>query len=222
LGALGHGQFGYVCSSASDFACQGEGTAPLPSAIAVGASFSVKYTPNGSDEAQGIASTTPSILQGASTDSTEATFSFVRVGNAGIVVTASGGVLDFAELTGEDVAALSVAKSEPSNDPSCTASLPDGGTDAGTADAGTGVNVGTFDTVTIPVGQTLGVTFFPVDGTGATLAGSIAPTAASLDDTIVSITPGSGIVLCGQSLGSAVVELTLNGKTFSLGVQVVP
>jgi hypothetical protein len=225
-GSLGHGNFAYECSSgSSDFACQGvqSATAPLPSAIAVGASFSLQYTPNGGDEALGLESTTPSILNGASLDSTDASFSFGRAGNAGVVVTASAGILDFTELTGEDVATLSVANSVVLDDPSCMPSLPDGGADAGTSDAGTGVPpVGTFANVTVLVGRTVNVALFPVDATGATLAGAIAPMPTSLDDTIVSVTPGGGVVLCGQSPGSAVVELTLGGKTFSLGVQVTP
>src|SRR5262249_6455082 len=129
-GALGHGEFGYVCSTQADSACAQafEGSAALPDAIAVGASFSLVYPPNRGTPTPSLESTTPSILE-----QSDGNFSFVRAGRAGVVAPAAGGIVDFTELTGKDIATLRLAQSSFSGS-SCAPVPPpdlDGGTDGG-------------------------------------------------------------------------------------------
>jgi hypothetical protein len=247
-GTLGHGDFGYVCAGAADIACTDtinvtvpessapDHTVPISDAIAVGVTFSLLYSPDPGVGVQSLESTTPSILQGGDGQGAQATsegpnakvgahLTFVRAGQAGVLVTSSGVVVDFLELTGKDIATLIVGSGETFAGcaPSSLELDLDGGTAAGPGDGGTGLD-GTFAQVTLGVGQGLELPVFPVSSIGTILAGPLEPTATSLDETIVSVAPasqpGSTLELCGMSPGTAIVTLVIQGKTFSLGVVV--
>jgi hypothetical protein len=146
-GQLGNGSFVYVCNDpADDVFCDGvaQSTSALPAAIAVGANFTVGYRP--SAEAASLdpgspVSATPSILADEGSG-----LRFLLPGDATIVVDGNGGIVDFAELIGVDIATFTIdLKDHSSFD--CQGSgpvLPDAGTGsggaggAGTGGAGTG------------------------------------------------------------------------------------
>lgn len=99
-GELHQGTFVYTCSSSADAAC---GTADLPSGIAVGAGFDLRFTPS--------SPSTTSLEPSASFFSVDANgrFHTTRAGYGVVLVTdASGAVVDFVNLRVKTIASLAI------------------------------------------------------------------------------------------------------------------
>ena len=224
-GGLSNGTFGYVCPNGSDNACNGAvtDTIAIPGSIAVGASFSLLYTPSSVTmnlEPGALESSTPSILGGSAGN-----FDFIAAGTASILVQAPGGVLDFVSVSSEDVTGFTAAATLPGflcQTPPPPA--PDAGAaDAGATDADIPVDAGTvmnLGPVVIPQGSALDLDLEPIGSDGQELAGNVALSVTSSDDTIVSIDPSSlddahAFELCGAGVGTAVITVTIQGQASS-------
>jgi len=206
---LANGTFSYVCPNpgGSDTACNGaDGNIQIPSTIAVGASFSILYTPNAEAldlEGGALESTTPSILGGSA-----GIFQFVDAGVAGIIVPGQGGVVDFVNVAGEGI--KGIAAFDTTSEPGCQQTpppAPDGGAES--------AGGGPADFV-IPLGRALDLAFDPLDITENPLSGAVTVVAMSSDDTIVSVGPSvlddaHAFELCGNGVGTAVITVYVPG-----------
>jgi hypothetical protein len=104
-GELHQGTFVYTCSSSADAAC---GTTDLPSGIAVGADFDLRYTPS--------SPSTTSLEPSASFFSVDPNgrFHTTRAGYGVVLVTdASGAVVDFVNLRLKTIASLTITGLDP-------------------------------------------------------------------------------------------------------------
>jgi hypothetical protein len=230
-GSLGNGSFSYVCPNGSDNGCDSVtgDLAAIPSAIAVGAGFTIAYQVGpGGGFAHAPESTTPSILEaipGASTTASDvgesAGFQFVGEGTAGVIVPGLGGVIDFVSVTGRDVAALGAFSSTfwplchnvggpgPGGGGTGDGGAPDAGTGGGGSVEGMGQEI-------LEQGQALDVNLEPVDADGDRLAGDVPVVVSSSDDTIVSVGPGfadpSSVSLSGVGSGIGAHAFELCGQ----------
>ncbi len=210
------GSFAYVCPNGDDAACYVGVTGPFPAVMGVGADFRATFHPNPGAGLPTLASDTPSTL-----DEVDGTFAFLRPGTSRVLAVETGNVVDSVDVEGEEIAAVQALDLGPAR---CALATADGGTldtcifDAGAVSA---------TLRPMNVGDSNGVFFVPVDSLDRWLAGLMPLGVTSSDEGVVSVTPfvlagGHVFTFLGMAPGTAIVAVTVQGKTFLFSQTISP
>ncbi len=205
-GYLGKGGFGYVCDLGAVDECK-SGTVPIPSSVAVGSTFSIRYeaeTEDGYDSKSVLITSGTVESVGTHLSSTSrGTFKALSAGPATLVIRGvNHDLLDYHPLNIADVEALVLESF--SNDRDQVLEL---------------LSTGAAKSV---VPGIYGFAIFPTTKSGEKLSGLISYDATSSDDSNVSVetVDGRNLTLVARALGDATVTVSGSQTSFTLDIKV--